>query len=129
MEPNRSPSKYQRVKIGAIKATMARNSESIGDNRLADLDQNHNCSYLGNERSYLAYYLINWPGAKVQYRDNCVQYHCDHLRKLSSKQKIGRCKVHVQPCQKSSLNVETTCSTTIFLIVIVILSLVRGKFI
>ena len=132
MERNRSPLKYQCVKIGTVKTTMSRKSETIGDNRLADLDKNQNCSFHGNDSSHLTSYSRHLSGVMNQYGENCVQYDCDHLRKVSSKRKNGKFEVHSK-CQKTSLTDQATCSSkngnilTIFLIAITILSIVHGK--
>lgn len=131
MERNRSPLKYQCVKIGTVKTTMSRKSETIGDSRLADLDKNQNCSFHGNDSSHLTSHSRHLSGTMIQYSENYVQYHCDHLRKVSSKRKNGKFEVHLQ-CQKSSINDQTTCSAkngnvpTVFLIAITILSIVHG---
>ena len=134
MEQNRSSLKYQCVKIGTVKTTMSRKSEIFGDNRLEDLDKNQDCSFLRNDRRHLASYPRNLSCAMIPYSEKCVQYYCDHLRKLSSKRKICRFKVHVQ-CQKPSLIDQTTYpakngnTKTMLLIAIAILSIVHGKFI
>jgi hypothetical protein len=72
MEWNRSPMKYQCVKIGTVKTTMSRKSETNGDNRLSHLDNNQHCSLHGNDSSHVTSHSRNLSGAMIQSSENFV---------------------------------------------------------